>query len=161
VVVVVVFGDFGLDALVTEAGGVFWVGRRRCGGRGGDGRQRIPVRTSAYLLFHIIRSAPAISYFVAPADRERQSGTPTKAIPYWCCPLRIVDFFFGENTNRHKANVSLMTLERREPRNENVYDNGNPCERGLRNDFRPILDGVPRFGPPQDPNITIKKIKTC
>ena len=53
--------------------------------------------------------------------------------------------------------MSLMTLERREPRNENVYDNGNPCERGLRNDFRPILDGVPRFGPPQDPNITMKK----
>ena len=33
--------------------------------------------------------------------------------------------------------------------------------RGLHIGFWPILDGVPRFGPPQDPNITIKKIKTC
>ena len=40
------------------------------------------------------------------------------------------------------------------------YDNLIRRKRGLRIGFWPILGGVPRFGPPHDPNITFKKLKT-
>ena len=67
--------------------------------------------------------------------------------------------FFFEKIKIYGRPICSLYHLKQEPKKEKFYDNTITFRRGLRIGFWPILDGVPRFGPPQDPNITIKKLK--
>ena len=74
--------------------------------------------------------------------------------------LGVVEFFFLRKSKSTAGQFVPYTIGNKNPKNKKFYDNTITIMRGLRIGFWPILDGVPQFGPPQDPNITIKKIKT-
>ena len=59
------------------------------------------------------------------------------------------------------ANMFLVPLETRTQETKILRWLNKMQARFAYRFFLPILDGVPRFGPPQDPNITIKTTKKC